>query len=146
MNHYTGAFRHYADFHGRATRSQFWFYALINTLVLMFLLLVPLWGLLVHEGDHPDVFQYELGGMRLGEESLMMMKGFIFSVIYSLASFIPSLSVQVRRLHDIGKSGWLILLSFIPIIGTIVLFVWYCTDSDSDNHYGPNPKASEMKG
>ena len=70
--------------------------------------------------------------------------GFIFYVIYLFAAFIPCISLQVRRLHDIGKSGWLLLLNFIPIIGPIVLLVWFCRSSESDNQYGPNPKAGEM--
>jgi uncharacterized membrane protein YhaH (DUF805 family) len=70
--------------------------------------------------------------------------GFILYVIYGLSSTIPAFAVAVRRLHDIGKSGWFLLLNFIPLIGAIVLLVWLCRDSDSDNQYGPNPKASEM--
>lgn len=61
--------------------------------------------------------------------------------IYLLAIILPSLAVAVRRLHDIGKSGWMILISLIPLIGGIWLLVLLVTDSNpGDNQYGPNPK------
>ena len=61
--------------------------------------------------------------------------------LWSLAVFIPSLAVSVRRLHDIGRSGWWLLLSLIPLVGAIILIIWYCTDSQPGaNQYGPNPK------
>ena len=65
----------------------------------------------------------------------------ILSVIWSLAIFLPSLAVCIRRLHDIGKSGWWYLLAFIPLVGAIILIIWFCKDSEPGaNAYGPNPK------
>ncbi len=61
--------------------------------------------------------------------------------LYALSVFIPSLAVVVRRLHDVGKSGWMYLILFIPIIGAIWIFVLLLKDSEvGDNKYGPNPK------
>ena len=61
--------------------------------------------------------------------------------LWSLAMFIPGLAVSVRRLHDIGRSGWWLLLSLIPLVGAIILIIWYCTDSQPGaNQYGSNPK------
>ena len=61
--------------------------------------------------------------------------------VFGLVSFIPALSITVRRLHDIGKSGWWYLIAFVPLIGGLVLFVFTLLDSDPDrNEYGPNPK------
>jgi len=61
--------------------------------------------------------------------------------LYSLAVLIPSLAVTVRRLHDVGKSGWFILVGLIPLIGSIWLLVLFCTDSKpGENQYGPSPK------
>ena len=62
--------------------------------------------------------------------------------IYALVTFIPSLALTVRRLHDIGKSGWWILISFVPCgIGAIVMLVFLCKDSESgSNMYGRSPK------
>ncbi|MCR5843304.1 MAG: DUF805 domain-containing protein, partial [Oscillospiraceae bacterium] len=68
----------------------------------------------------------------------------IFTVIqslFSLATLIPSIAVTVRRLHDIGKSGWFYFLILIPVVGSIILLVWECKDSEpGTNVYGPNPK------
>ena len=71
-----------------------------------------------------------------------MVTGTMFLyLIFLLASIIPSIAVQVRRLHDTGRSGWWILLSFIPLVGPIVLIVFYVMDSEAGvNKYGPNPK------
>jgi uncharacterized membrane protein YhaH (DUF805 family) len=64
--------------------------------------------------------------------------------VYSLIVLVPSLSVLIRRLHDIGKSGWWYFISFIPLIGGIVLFVFTLLDSEpSPNQWGLDPKASE---
>jgi uncharacterized membrane protein YhaH (DUF805 family) len=65
----------------------------------------------------------------------------VFYFLYILAIFIPALAVSVRRLHDIGKSGWMYLIIIIPLIGSIWLLVLAVTDSNSgENKYGPNPK------
>ena len=62
-------------------------------------------------------------------------------IIYYLIVLVPSLAVAARRLHDTGKSGWMLLISLIPLIGGIILLVFMCSDSQpSDNKYGPNPK------
>ena len=74
---------------------------------------------------------------------LLDAPGFMFLyIIYVLAVFIPSLAVAVRRLHDVGKSGWFYLISLIPLIGGIWLFVLFVTEGDKGaNQYGPDPKA-----
>lgn len=60
-----------------------------------------------------------------------------------LLLFLPSLGVAVRRLHDLGKSGWWFLIGLVPLIGGIVLLVWFCTEGEeASNQYGPNPKAA----
>jgi uncharacterized membrane protein YhaH (DUF805 family) len=65
--------------------------------------------------------------------------------LYILVSILPSLTVTVRRLHDTGKSGWMILLCLIPIIGGIILLVFLVLDSDPEpNQYGPNPKFGQV--
>ena len=60
--------------------------------------------------------------------------------IWSLAILIPSIAIAVRRLHDIGKAGTWYLLNLIPLVGSIILIVWFCKDSTEDNQWGPNPK------
>jgi uncharacterized membrane protein YhaH (DUF805 family) len=65
-------------------------------------------------------------------------------LIYVLAILVPSIAVGARRLHDVGKSGWFMLIAFVPIIGGIWLLILTCTDGDSgDNEYGSNPKTEE---
>ena len=66
-------------------------------------------------------------------------------LIYVLAILIPSIAVGVRRLHDVGKSGWFMFIALVPIIGGIWLLILACTDGDSgDNEYGSNPKTEEV--
>jgi len=104
----------YANFNGRARRKEYWGFTLINFIISMVITGI------------------------LGAISIDLIN---FGYIYSLAVFIPGLAVSVRRLHDIGKSGWWLLIAFIPLIGAILLIVWMCTDSDAGaNEYGPNPK------
>lgn len=66
--------------------------------------------------------------------------GYVY-IIYLLFVFIPGFALSVRRLHDVGKTGWFILISFIPLVGLIWLLILFCTDSvPGVNEYGPNPK------
>lgn len=105
----------YCDFNGRARRSEYWWFCLCN-FVLSYV--VNLIGGLIS----PTV-------------------GMVLTCIVTLGLLLPGLGVCVRRLHDIGKSGWLVLLSLIPLVGAIILIVWFCKDSDrGSNAYGPSPK------
>lgn len=64
-----------------------------------------------------------------------------FSVVYALALLVPGIAVGVRRLHDIGNSGWMLLVGLIPLIGAIWLIILFCKDSQPGaNEYGENPK------
>jgi uncharacterized membrane protein YhaH (DUF805 family) len=66
--------------------------------------------------------------------------------VYSLAVLIPSLAVTVRKLHDIDRTGWWILIGLVPLIGTIVLLVFALLDgTPGDNRYGPNPKEASAR-
>lgn len=65
----------------------------------------------------------------------------IINILLALVFFLPALAVAIRRLHDTGRTGWWLLIGLIPIIGAIVLLIFYCTDSQpGENQYGPNPK------
>ena len=109
----------YVDFSGRARRSEYWYFVLFNLVVnIVTTILDNLLGM-DFEGS-----------------------GGILSTVAGLALFLPGLAVGVRRLHDTDRSGWWILIGLIPIIGWILLIVWYCTDSKPDNQYGPNPKGA----
>jgi uncharacterized membrane protein YhaH (DUF805 family) len=70
----------------------------------------------------------------------------VLSSVYILAMVVPSVAVAVRRLHDIGRSGWWFLLNFIPMLGSFVLFIFFILDSQPEkNKYGENPKLSDFR-
>jgi uncharacterized membrane protein YhaH (DUF805 family) len=110
----------YAVFTGRARRKEFWMFTLFSIIFsIMFMIL-----------------DYVCGTKSEGEFSVGL-----FESAFSLAILVPSIAVTVRRLHDIGKSGWWFLLVFAILIGWIILLVWNCTDGEpGENKYGTNPK------
>ena len=115
FQYYFDAFRNYATFTGRARRSEYWYFVLFHTIAAFTLILTDL---TVFENEFP-----------------------FLTVIYILGSVVPSLALIVRRLHDVGKSGWFYFVGLIPVIGGIWLLVLYCTDGEvGPNQYGPNPK------
>jgi uncharacterized membrane protein YhaH (DUF805 family) len=108
----------YAQFNGRASRAEFWFFHLISDLIIIALVII----------------------------SGLSQKGYLENILisifglYLLFMFIPILALRVRRMHDVGQSGWIILLSLIPIVGALVLFIFELTPSQNGgNKYGPNP-------
>ncbi len=123
MHYYLKALRQYADFSGRARRKEYWMFTLFNVIFAVVAI-----GLDILIGSAID-------GMVFGP----------FYIVYLMAMVIPSLAVAIRRLHDTGKSGWMILVGFIPLIGSIWLLILYCTDSyPGNNKWGPNPKEKAM--
>ncbi|MGB3613789.1 MAG: DUF805 domain-containing protein [Elainellaceae cyanobacterium] len=121
MHWYTSVLKKYAVFSGRARRKEYWMFVLFNILIAIAIAFV----------------EAILGGISGTDQSIL-------SVIYSLAVLLPSLGVATRRLHDTGRTGWWLLLGFIPIIGSIVVIVFLCKDSEpGTNAYGPNPKGAE---
>ena len=70
---------------------------------------------------------------------------YIVAGVANLALLLPGLGLCVRRMHDIGKSGWWILINFIPLVGNIIFIVWACRDSGPDNEYGPVPNMTERR-
>ena len=120
MSWYLKALRKYATFSGRAQRSEFWFFVGVYLLILFLLAIVD--GLL-------GVFD------TAGEVGLL-------SGLFALSMVLPWLAVCARRLHDTGRSGWWMLVSFIPLIGSLILLVFLVQDSaPGNNAFGPNPKA-----
>ena len=114
MNSYLDVLKKYAVFSGRARRKEYWMYTLFTALVSIVLLAID-WAL----GTLP-----------------------ILTALYAVATVIPSLAVMVRRLHDTGRSGWWYFISFVPLVGGIVLFVFTVLEGEPhDNAYGPTPKA-----
>ncbi len=119
MNWYLKVLKQYADFNGRARRKEYWMFVLFNMIFAIFAMILD------------NVLGLTAGELPYG----------VFYFLYALVVLIPGLAVSVRRLHDIGKSGWMFLISLIPLIGGIWLLVLMVTDSNSsENEYGPNPK------
>jgi len=115
--------KQYVDFSGRARRKEFWMFVLFNMIFVVVAMIL----------DNLLGTTFELLGQSLGY-------GW-FYLIYCLAIFLPGFAVGVRRLHDIGKSGWNYLLGLIPIVGGIILLVWLCKDSQMGvNKWGGCPK------
>lgn len=113
MEWYLKVLQNYVGFHGRARRKEYWMFVLVSVIVSIILSIL---------------------------ESMLGMQS-VLTGIYSLAVLLPSLAVGVRRLHDTGRSGWWLLLSLIPLIGSIILIVFMCQDSQQNgNQYGPNPR------
>lgn len=113
-------FSKYVDFGGRARRSEYWYFALFAFLV----------------GIVTSIVDAILGTGYDGTT------GGLVNTLGTLVLFLPSLAVAVRRLHDTDRSGWWVLIGIIPIVGWIVLIIWFCSDSKAgDNRFGPNPKS-----
>jgi uncharacterized membrane protein YhaH (DUF805 family) len=119
-------FKRYADFSGRSRRQEFWMFQLFILLVyIAFIILMGLAGGLSGDGSG--------GGILATIFSILFL-------IFALGIFIPSLALTVRRLHDLDKSGWMILIGLIPLIGSILLLVWYCTQgTNGPNRFGDDP-------
>ncbi len=123
MNWYVKVLKNFANFSGRARRKEYWMFVLINLAISIVLGIID--GMI-----HSTI---QLGpGQTVG----------IIQSIYGLIVLIPGLAVAVRRLHDIDKSGWMLLVALIPLVGAIWLIVLFATNGTSgDNNYGPDPKA-----
>ncbi|MDR1485622.1 MAG: DUF805 domain-containing protein [Planctomycetaceae bacterium] len=121
VENYINVLTKYVDFTGRAGRREYWLFVLANLLIGFFL------GLMLGTVSGA-------AGVPAGSLSWIIN-------VYQLAVLLPSIFVGVRRLHDTGRSGWWLLIVFIPIIGALILIVWYVQDSDSgSNQYGPRPR------
>jgi uncharacterized membrane protein YhaH (DUF805 family) len=112
-------FKNYVNFTGRASRSEYWYWVLFYFIVMIVAAVI----------DYA-LFETDTGTGPIGS-------------LAGLAMLLPSLSVAVRRLHDIDRSGWWVLLWLIPIIGWIILIIWYCTKgTPGPNRFGPDPLAA----
>ena len=119
----------YTNFSGRARRKEYWMFTLVNVIIST--------GCTVLDNVLGTVFMMDAGP--LGEIS--MGYGWAYTIC-GLIHFIPGLALAVRRLHDVGKSGWFYLIFLIPFIGAVWLLVLFCLEGKKeDNKYGPNPKA-----
>jgi uncharacterized membrane protein YhaH (DUF805 family) len=116
MNYYVDTWRDYFNFSGRARRKEYWYFQLFHALALV------IGEVLVVQSGATGVFT-------------------IIFALYFVASIVPEIAVTVRRLHDIGKSGWWYFVSLVPIAGPIWFLVLMCSDGEfGNNQYGPSPR------
>jgi uncharacterized membrane protein YhaH (DUF805 family) len=120
MNWYLQVLKKYAQFSGRARRQEFWMFFLFNWIfIIVAIILDNLAGT-----TFDDLTPYGL-----------------FYLLYVIPIIIPGLAVTVRRLHDVGKSGWFYFIILIPLVGAIWLLILFCTEGVAGlNEYGENPK------
>ena len=115
MQWYVDVLRKYAVFGGRASRPEFWYFTLVNTII-------------------------EVIGQVVGRQVRVVM---LVPSLYRLAVLLPSIGVAIRRLHDTNRSGWWLLLAFIPIVGWIILIVFYASAGTAGpNSYGDSAPTS----
>jgi uncharacterized membrane protein YhaH (DUF805 family) len=134
MRWYAAVLGKYATFGGRARRREFWMFTLVNAIIGTIVSIVQ-WAV----GLQPDWAERanDAGGIFFGGS----FGSGPLTGVYALIMILPALAVGCRRLHDRGRSGWWQLLNLIPIIGIIVLIVWWASDGDpAPNEHGPNPK------
>lgn len=129
MKYYLKVLKNYAGFSGRARRKEYWMFVLFNVLfAIVAAILDNILG---------TTFKFDMGYLQ------NLPYGYIY-LVYILAVFIPGLAVGVRRLHDVGKSGWFYLIVLIPLIGAIWIIVLFLTEgTPGPNEYGEDPKAAE---
>ncbi|MBK8089716.1 MAG: DUF805 domain-containing protein [Chitinophagaceae bacterium] len=114
--------KNYANFQGRARRSEYWYFVLCNLLVIIPLYVIAIVG-------------------TANESTVISTLGFGLYGIYALGTIVPGLAVTVRRLHDTNRSGWYYFIGLIPLVGGILLLVWMFTEGDRfQNNYGDDPK------
>lgn len=119
MNYYIEVMKKYAVFTGRARRKEFWMFTLIYTIIYIVL---------------------SIADSLIGTGAMLFEMG-LLSGVFSLVSICPSIAVTIRRLHDIDRSGWWVLIGLVPLAGVIVLIVFAAKDGQpGSNQYGTNPK------
>ena len=114
MDYYIRAFKHFADIEGRDTRKEYWMFFLINTII----------------------------GAAIYSLAFISLKLIILYLIYWLLTIVPSFSIAVRRLHDLGMSGFWIIITLIPLLGSFILLIILAQKGQQqDNKYGPYREA-----
>ena len=119
-------YQNYVNFSGRSSRSAFWWWVLFQVIVSVVIGAV--------EGG---------GQASMGDGMMMSYSAGPIAMVWSLANFLPGLAVSVRRMHDIDKSGWWVLINLIPLIGFIIYIVWAAGKGTSgQNRFGADPLAA----
>jgi uncharacterized membrane protein YhaH (DUF805 family) len=110
----SSGFSNYVNFSDRACRSEYWFW-------ILFIIVAEI---------VTSIIDFAIG---LG----------VVTALFGLATVLPNIAVVIRRLHDLDRTGWWIFLGLIPLIGAIILLIWFCTrGTDGPNRFGPDPLAA----
>ena len=110
----SAGFSNYVNFSGRACRSEYWYW-------ILFIIIADIVAAIIDQA--------------LG---IQLVTG-----LFGLVTIIPNIAIAIRRLHDLDRTGWWVLLGFIPLIGWIILLIWYVTKgTDGPNRFGPDPLAT----
>lgn len=117
--------KNYANFEGRARRKEYWSFQLVN-----FIIIIPIYVL----------FVIMMLNSETGEPSALSFIPLILMFIFGFSLLLPSIAVAIRRLHDTNKSGWYLLLSFIPVVSLILLVFYFTEGVTGENDYGADPK------
>lgn len=124
--------RRYADFSGRSRRQEYWMFVLLMLLVYLASLAVLIAVAAVEANAN---------GPKSEQVPVVTLIAIAVMALLYLALFIPTLAVQVRRLHDQDLSGWFALLGFIPYLGWLIILIFMCIDGTAGpNRFGPDPK------
>jgi uncharacterized membrane protein YhaH (DUF805 family) len=121
VNYWISTLKKYAVFSGRARRSEYWFFTLVNICITFGFVAIEI-------------------ALQLLRISDIVVEWAAF--VFNAGTLLPSIAVAVRRLHDTGRKGWWIFLPLIPIVGFIAALIFYCEPGEpGENRYGPDPKA-----
>lgn len=124
-------YRRYADFSGRSRRKEYWMFTLLSVIVMTVVLALMFGGM----GGLDENGEPQMGPLGMVGAGLLG--------IWVLGSIVPSIAVQVRRFHDQDKSGWFVLLGFIPYIGGLIVLVFMCLEGTrGPNRFGEDPKGA----
>jgi uncharacterized membrane protein YhaH (DUF805 family) len=136
---YLAALKNYATFRGRASRREYWMFVLVNAIIGITLFMI---GKLTKMPDGPT-FGIGMSRNGLGVFGIGVFSNPVLFQIYALATLLPFLAVEVRRLHDTGRTGWWWVFGLVPVLGWIVLVIFCATDGAAgDSRYGPDPKTA----
>lgn len=133
-------YKKYADFEGRSQRKEYWMFSLFFTLAYFGLATITVSGMLIANGGSLE--KDMTGGM-----GAVAAIGIGLMSLVMLGSIVPSIAVQIRRWHDINKSGWFVLLNLIPYVGWFIALIFMCFDgTKGPNRFGDDPKGRAADG
>jgi len=129
--------KRFFDFSGRSRRKEFWLWILF--VIIVYIVAGILDVQLGLGGAATSSSEFGDGGVSASAN----FSGGILTLVWMLITLIPNLSVSVRRLHDVDKSGWFILLGLIPLVGLYLIYLYVQPGTPGPNRFGPDPKAGE---